>query len=164
MATMTQLMPAIGALGSDQVERLVRYDGFPLSPAIRAQLREAKGQLDQLLFRHRVDVLGQMSPNASGHSCAAEGFLRSLAWLDQYTMRRTPRPGWTTYGMKSGAERHRFVLADGTPAPPERYVTQDELLMAGLPLPGRLRGLAWLLNIGKMKPEVKARLRAADRA
>jgi hypothetical protein len=73
--------------------------------------------------------------------------------------------------MKHTAEAHKFVLADGTPAPPKRYVAEDEFLMAALhrgftlfPLSGRLRGLAWLLNIGKMKPEVKARLRAADRA
>jgi hypothetical protein len=84
MMTMTQLMPMIGTTDPDQVERLVRYDGFPMSPAIRAQSREAKAQLDQLLPRHRVDVLGQMSPKASGgQSCSAEGFLRSLAWLDQ---------------------------------------------------------------------------------
>jgi hypothetical protein len=123
------------------------------------------------LVRHKADVFGQMSPNACGHPCVAEGFVRSLAWLGQYTRRKTPHPGWSTYGMKHDAERHEFALIDGAVVHEPRYVTQDEFLMAALlrgftlfPLPGRARGLAWLLNIGKMKPEVKTRLREEKRA
>ena len=71
--TMTQSMPMKGTSAPDEAERLIHDDGFPMNPAIREQLREAKAGNSTDSIQHRVDVFDQMSPKPAAIRASPKG-------------------------------------------------------------------------------------------